>query len=320
MFAQTLQRVACGQSVLFGAPVILCGQAHAGFVREELVTNAIVDATLIIEPVARNTAPAVAVAALVQAETNPDALMLVLSADAVITKPERLYQACLDAQEAALDGRVVTFGITPLFPETAYGYIKIGESLSGGVCAVDTFREKPDLATAQAYVASGSYAWNAGIFFFTPKVILRELALHAPLVLEAARLTLSASRNNRGEIDLDEDSFKKAPSISLDYAVMEATKRAAVVSVDMGWRDVGCFSTLWELAQKDEAANVCLGKTALFDTSGCLVRSESIPVAVIGVKDLVIIATDDGILVCAKDRTQDVGLAAHAFKAEGSVA
>jgi mannose-1-phosphate guanylyltransferase/mannose-6-phosphate isomerase len=317
MFAQTLERIAPGQTVPFGAPVILCGDTHAGSVREELMASGIKDATLILEPAARNTAPAVAVAALLQAETDPDGLMLVLSADAVITKPERLHQACLDAQAAALDGWVVTFGITPLSPETAYGYIKTGAQLSKGVFVVDAFREKPDRATAQAYLAAGSYAWNAGIFFFTARAFLRELALHAPLVLEAARLTLGASRKDKGEIYLDEDSFTKAPSISVDYAVMEPTKRAAVVPVDMGWSDVGSFSTLWDLAQKDEATNVCVGKTALFDSSGCLVRSETIPVAVIGAQDLVIIATDEGILICTKDRAQDVGLAAHAFKAEG---
>jgi mannose-1-phosphate guanylyltransferase len=186
--------------------------------------------------------------------------------------------------------------------------------LAEGVFAVEAFREKPDLATAEAYLADGHYAWNAGIFFFKASAFLAELNIHAPAVLIAAGEALAQSRRESGRIYLDEAAFVKAPSISVDYAVMEPTARAAVAPVDMGWNDVGSFMTLWDLADKDEAANVAQGPTALFDTQGCLVRSEEVPVALIGVENLVVIATAQGILVMHKDRAQDVRLAADAFK------
>lgn len=314
MFGQTLQRVAADQVVRFGEPLVICGLNHLGPVREELARERINNATIVLEPKPRNTAPALAVAALIQAERDPEALMLVLPADHVITRPENLHKACLDACAAALDGRIVTFAVTPTAPETGYGYIKRGEALAEGVFAVEAFREKPDVATAEGYLADGHYAWNAGIFFFKASAFLAELNTHAPAVLSAAREALAQSRRDAGCIYLDEAAFVQAPSISVDYAVMEPTDLAAVVPVDMGWNDVGSFLTLWELAEKDPSANVAHGPTALFDTQGCLIRSETIPVALIGVEDLVVIATAQGILVMHKDRAQDVRLAADAFK------
>lgn len=314
MFGQTLQRVAAGQAVRFGAPLIICGLNHLGPVTEELARENVIDATIVLEPKPRNTAPALAVAALVQAERDPEALMLVLPADHVIAYPDRLHQACLNACAAAIEGRIVTFAVTPTSPETGYGYIKSGKALAEGVFAVEAFREKPDLATAEAYLADGHYAWNAGIFFFKASAFLAELSIHAPDVLIAAREALAQSHRESGRIYLDEAAFVKAPSISVDYAVMEPTDCAAVAPVDMGWNDVGSFLTLWDLAEKDEAANVAQGPIALFDAQGCLVRSEEVPVALIGVENIVVIATAQGILVMHKDRAQDVRLAADAFK------
>ena len=314
MFGQTLKRVAADQAVRFGAPLVICGLSHLGPVSEELARENVTDATIVLEPKPRNTAPALAVAALIQAERDPEALMLILPADHVIAFPERLHQACLHAGAAAIDGRIVTFAVTPTSPETGYGYIKRGEELGNGVYGVEAFREKPDLATAEAYLADGHYAWNAGIFFFKASAFLAELSIHAPEVLIAARAALVAGRSEADRIYLEEAAFVQAPSISVDYAVMEPTDRAAMVPVDMGWNDVGSFLTLWELADKDADANVAQGPTALIDTQGCLVRSEDVPVALIGVKDLVVIATAQGILVMHKDRAQDVRLAADAFK------
>lgn len=314
MFGQTLGRVSRDQAVRFGAPIVVCGLDHLEPVQQELVIGLVADATIVLEPKPRNTAPALAVAALIQAEQNPEGLMLVLPADHVIAKPEQLHQACLDACEAAMQGRIVTFAVTPTSPETGYGYIKSGLPLSQGVFAVEAFREKPNLATAEAYLADGSYAWNAGIFFYKASAFLHELETYAPDVLQASRLALAASRKDAGCIYLDEAAFVQAPSISVDYAVMEPTERAAVVPVDMGWSDVGSFLTLWDLAEKDEAANVAHGTAALFDAKGCLVRTDNVPVALIGVEDLVVIATAQGILVMHKDRAQDVRLAANAFK------
>ncbi len=314
MFGQTLRRVAADQAVQFRAPIVICGLSHLTPVIDELARENVAGATIVLEPKPRNTAPALAVAALIQAERDPDALMLVLPADHVIAYPERLHQACLDAYPAALDGRIVTFAVTPSTPETGYGYIRSGAALGGGVFSVEAFREKPDLATAEAYLADGHYAWNAGIFFFKASAFLVELNIHALEVLNAARKALAKSHREGGCVYLEEAAFVQAPSISVDYAVMEPTERGAVVPVDMGWNDVGSFLTLWDLAEKDADANVSQGTTALFDTKGCLVRSEDIPVALIGVEDLVVIATTQGILVMNKDRAQDVRLAADAFK------
>jgi mannose-1-phosphate guanylyltransferase/mannose-6-phosphate isomerase len=314
MFGQTLQRVSADPMIRFGPPIVICGLNHLGPVSEELVREKVVDATIVLEPKPRNTSPALAVAALIQAERNPDELMLVLPADHVIARPESLYQACLDACAVALDGRIVTFAVTPTAPETGYGYIKKGDALGEGVFEVEAFREKPDLATAEIYLADGRYAWNAGIFLFKASAFLAELSIHAPQVLAAASEALTRSRRENGQIHLDESAFIQAPSISVDYAVMEPTHRAAVVPVDMGWSDVGSFQTLWDLAEKDANANASQGPTALFDTQGCLVRSENVPVALIGVENLVVIATAQGILVMHKDRAQDVRLAAEIFK------
>lgn len=314
MFGQTLQRVASGQSVHFGPPLVICGLSHLQPVREELANAHVAEATIVLEPKPRNTAPALAVAALIQAETDPEALMLVLPADHVIARPDNLHKACSDAYSAASGGRIVTFAITPTAPETGYGYIKRGEPLGGGVFAVEAFREKPDSATAEAYLADGHFAWNAGIFFFKASAFLDELKTHAPEVLAAARDAVTNSRREAGQVYLAEADFVKAPSISVDYAVMEPTARAAVVPVDMGWNDVGSFLTLWDLGDKDAHQNVAQGPVALFDTQACLVRSEEVPVALIGVEDLVVIATSQGILVMHKDRAQDVRLAADAFK------
>jgi mannose-1-phosphate guanylyltransferase/mannose-6-phosphate isomerase len=314
MFGQTLRRVAVDQAAQFGAPLVICGLSHLVQVTEELAREEIADATIVLEPKPRNTAPALAVAALIQAERDPEALMLVLPADHVIARPENLHKACLDACAAAIEGRIVTFAVTPTGPETGYGYIKSGDSLGQGVFAVEAFREKPDFATAETYLADGHYAWNAGIFFFKASTFLAELKAHAPQVLIAAREALAHSRREEGRIFLEETAFIQAPSISVDYAVMEPTDCAAVVPVDMGWNDVGSFLTLWDLAEKDADDNVSQGPIAMFDAQGCLARSEDVPVALIGVKDLVVIATAQGILVMHKDRAQDVRLAADAFR------
>jgi mannose-1-phosphate guanylyltransferase / mannose-6-phosphate isomerase len=314
MFADTLARILPGQALCFGSPIVVCGVDHAVRVGEELDHANITGARLILEPSARNTAPALAVAALLQAELDDDALMLVLPADHVIASPNQLHQACVDAREIAQSGKLVTFAIKPLSPETGYGYIKSGPALTGRVFAIEAFVEKPNLETAQAYLADGSYSWNAGIFFFKASALIAQLQLHAPQVLEQARQALAKSKRDGALIELDDVSFAGAPSISIDYAVMEPTMHGAVIPVDMGWNDVGSFATLWELANKDETGNAMAGPAALFDTTNCFVSAEAIPVALIGVSDLIVVSTPQGILITSRDRAQDVRLAAQAFK------
>jgi mannose-1-phosphate guanylyltransferase / mannose-6-phosphate isomerase len=314
MFAATLARVAAGGELKFASPIVVCGADHEEPVLSELAGANIADGTVVLEPMPRNTAPALAAAALVAIASDPDALLLVLPADHVITRPEQLHQACMDAREIALAGRIVTFAIKPLGPETGYGYIKSGQSLAPNVFELGSFREKPDLATAQAYLAEGGYAWNAGIFYFKASALIGELELYEPVLIEHVRAAFD-KRSTRGNlIDLDSDAFGKAPSISIDYAVMERTRKAAVVPVDMGWSDVGSFATLWELSEKDEIGNSSTGDVALFDSANCYVNAHGTRVALIGVSDLVVIATPHGILVTKQDRSQDVRLAAQAFK------
>jgi mannose-1-phosphate guanylyltransferase / mannose-6-phosphate isomerase len=314
MFAQTLQRVSQGDGIAFAPPIIVCGAYHESPVMDELAQFGHKSATLILEPLARNTAPALAAAALVQCERDPDALLLVLPADHVITHPNELHNACLAAAKSAQDGKIVLFAIVPDSPATGYGYIKRGGAIATNVYDVAAFVEKPDLATAQTYVASGDYAWNAGIFFFKAAALVSQLELHAPDVLAAARLAVTKSVRGGDVIRLDHDAFASAPAKSIDYAVLELTEHAAVVPVDMGWNDVGSFATLWDIGDKDEAANVVSGNAALLDSHNCLVRAGDVPVALIGVSDLVVIVTETGILIAPRDRAQDVRLAADYFK------
>jgi mannose-1-phosphate guanylyltransferase / mannose-6-phosphate isomerase len=314
MFAETLARVARGPNLAFGAPIIVCGADHLVPVCSELIDADIADATVILEPVARNTAPALAAAALVQAARDPDALMLILPADHIIERPDRLHQACSDTYEVALLGKIVTFSVKPQSAETSYGYIKSGDALGTGVYSIEAFKEKPDLATAQTYLNAGNYAWNAGIFFFKASALIDELAIHAPQLLARVRASLANAITQDGVLALEGTEFGAAPSISIDYAVMELTDNGAVVSVDMGWSDVGSFASLWELGAKDADGNVAKGKVALFDSTNCYANTSGTPVAMIGVSNLVVITTPQGILITPRDRAQDVRLAAQAFK------
>jgi mannose-1-phosphate guanylyltransferase/mannose-6-phosphate isomerase len=314
MFADTLARVASNQTLGFGAPIIVCGIDHLGIVQEELLQANVFGSTIILEPMARNTASALAAAALVQAQADPDALMLVLPADHVITKPEKLHQACLDAYECALSGKIVTFAIKPDGPQTGYGYIKSGNELSRGVFTVESFREKPDLETAKTYIEDGSYAWNAGIFYFKASALIAELQAYAPDVVRHVRDAVHNSELSSGALVMSAEAFSQAPSISIDYAVMELTVSAAVVPVDMGWSDVGSFATLWELGDKDSCGNVAKGEVAFVDASNCYVNGSELPIALIGVSDLLVVSTPQGLLITTRDRAQDVRLAADAFK------
>jgi mannose-1-phosphate guanylyltransferase / mannose-6-phosphate isomerase len=314
MFAETLARVGKGEGISFAPPIVVCGAHHEAYVVEELAAMGQDQATILLEPLARNTAPALAAAALVQCERDPEALLLVLPADHVIAYPAILHAACRAATPSAQNGEIVLFAVVPDSPATGYGYIKRGAALTPEVFKVDAFVEKPNLETAQDYLASGDYAWNAGIFFFKAATLVKELERHAPDILQAARQAVTKAKREGQTIHLDHDAFAQAPSKSIDYAVLEVTDHAAVVPVDMGWNDVGSFSTLWDIGVKDGGQNVVTGHVALFDTTNCLVTTKDLPVALIGVTDLMVIVTETGILIAPKDRAQDVRLAADAFK------
>lgn len=284
-------------------PIVVCNQAHVTEVVEQLEAIDCPPSTVVVEPVGRNTAPAVAAAALV---LDPDTVMMVLPADHLITG-EGAFRAALSAAiEAAAGGSLVTFGVVPTRPDTGYGYI---EKAPGGGPAypVARFVEKPDAATAARYVESG-YLWNSGMFVFSAGVILDELRRHAPAIVEAVEAALPEVGDDT-VVQLG-SAFGEAPSISIDHAVMERTDRAVVVPLDAGWTDVGSWNSVWE-ALAVEGDTVTSGEVLAVDVHGSYIRSESRPVAVIGLDNVVVIETPEGILVMDRERSQDVRLAAE---------
>lgn len=299
-------------------PVTVCSEDHRFMVGEQLQAVGIANGGILLEPVARSTAPAIALAALHVLADDPDATLLVMPADHLIEDEAAFRTAVSAASGLAQEGWLVTFGITPDYAETGYGYILRGELLSEQGYRVEQFVEKPDLPTAERYVAEGTYAWNSGMFLFLAQGYLDELALHAPAVFEAARAAYAAATSDLDFIRVDKQAFASSPSDSIDYAVMEKTDRAAVVPVSCGWSDIGSWSSLWSVAERDDDGNRHEGDVISIDTSGSLVRaSERRMIATIGVEDLVIIDTPDATLVARKDRVQDVKTIVDHLKAAG---
>jgi mannose-1-phosphate guanylyltransferase/mannose-6-phosphate isomerase len=261
-------------------------------------------ATFILEPCARNTAAAVAAAALHVAETNPQDILLILPADHLIADQAAFAAAVAQATELAREGLLVTFGIRPTAPETGYGYIEAEGH------RVKRFVEKPDRETAQQYLQSGRFYWNSGMFCFSAQTMLDEMQVHCPAILDQVRAALSHGRVVKGDhilqCELDRDAFAKVPEDSIDYAVMEKTARAAVVPCDIGWSDIGSWAALGELAEADAQGNRIEGEALLKDAENCFIRSEDRLVGAVGVKDLIIVDTPDALLVAHKDRAQDV--------------
>jgi mannose-1-phosphate guanylyltransferase len=299
----------------FAAPVVVANAAHATEIEEQLAGIA-ASATLILEPVARNTAPAIALAALAG---EPGALMLVMPSDHVIADVAAFREAIDAALPLANEGWLVTFGIKPQGPETGYGYIRAGERLAAGVNRVDRFVEKPDRSTAEAYLAEGCYFWNGGIFLFRADAFMAELEAQAPGIAAAARASIAGARTEGLRLYPDADAFGTSPSDSIDYAVMEQADRVAVVPVNMGWSDVGSWDALHDLAIKDESGNAHHGEIISIDTSGCLIRSNGPLVAAVGVKDLIVIATGDAVLIMPRGSSQEVKRAIEALKKDGHV-
>ncbi|WP_275668511.1 mannose-1-phosphate guanylyltransferase/mannose-6-phosphate isomerase [Oleisolibacter albus] len=304
---------------LFAPPLVVCNQEHRFAIAEQMYGVGVAPAQLVLEPFGRNTAPAAAIAAELALADHPDALILLLPADHVVLDAAAFAEAVQRAVPAARAGRLVTFGISPTAPETGYGYIELGDELTDapGVNAVASFTEKPKAPVAQSYLDGGRHVWNSGMFLFPAALFLKELSEHAPAVLEKARLALAGAKRDLGFLRLDADAFDKTPNISIDYAVMEKTKRAAVVRCDIGWTDVGSWSALWEIGSKDEAGNVTIGDTLLVDARDSYVRAEHGLVAVTGLSDVVVVATEDAVLVTHKDQAQDVKLVVDRLKAAG---
>ncbi len=298
------------------APLVVCNQEHRFMVAEQLRAVGIRPAAVVLEPVGRNTAPAVAVAALHAQHQGADPILLILPADHVIADVEGFRAAVLRVAPHAEAGRLITFGVVPTAPETGYGYIKAGTPLDeSGVCAVERFVEKPDLATAQTYLQSGAYSWNSGMFMFRSSSFLAELERFAPAVLAACQQALTAGRAERDFLWLDGEAFAACPKDSIDYAVMEKTDHAVVLPLEVGWNDVGSWSALWEVGERDGDGNITRGDVIEVDTRDSYVDAASRLVATVGVEHLVVVETADAVLVATKDRVQDVKAVVDRLKA-----
>jgi mannose-1-phosphate guanylyltransferase/mannose-1-phosphate guanylyltransferase/mannose-6-phosphate isomerase len=287
-----------GDPARYGPLTLVSNIEHRFLVAEQLRAVGL-EATILLEPMRRNTAAAVAAALLDARERSPDGLLLVMPADHVIRDEAAFHRAVEIGVRAAVDGALVLFGVTPDHPATGYGYIEVGAALAdlAPVSRVKSFQEKPDRATAETFVAGGEHLWNSGVFLLPIAATLAEYRKRAPEVLAAVEAAMAAGRKDLDFFRLDEAAFAQAPSIAIDKAIMEKTDRAAVAPVDMGWTDVGAWSALREIGDHDPAGNVSVGDTILHQAENCFVRSDGPLVAAVGVSDLTIIATPDAVLV-----------------------
>jgi mannose-1-phosphate guanylyltransferase/mannose-6-phosphate isomerase len=292
----------------FAAPLLICNEEHRFLVDEQLRHAGIEPHAILLEPVARNTGPAIAAAALWLLARDPDALMLVQPSDHVVADIDAFHRAVMQGIAAAQAGRLVTFGVRPTRPDTGYGYIQAGKPLAGGdsVLAVDRFVEKPDRATAERFVANSAFLWNSGIFLLSARALLDELGRINPAMLAACERAVQAGEEDLAFFRLDRAGFAEAPSLSIDHAVMEHTSRAAVVPVDMAWSDVGSWHALREIGQADAAGNVLHGDVLAEQVTNSYIRSDSRLVAAVGLDNVVIVATDDAVLVADADHAAQV--------------
>lgn len=306
LIQQTVLRVS--DRNIFAAPVIICNQEHRFLIAEKLREIGVDDAAIILEPCARNTAPAVALAAHYIKRHYQNVQMLVLPSDHVIRDASAFLTGIEKAQKAASQGYLVTFGITPTAPETGYGYIQAGDALfEKESYRINRFVEKPDAQTAAGYLASGQYTWNSGMFLFDNNLFFEELTLYRPEITSAMEKVAASFDQSFDFARVDTALFAAVPNESIDYAVMEHTKKAAVVPLECGWTDVGSWDALWAIKEKDANGNAVLGEADLLDVQDCyVVCNDGVRVAALGVKDLIVISTKDSILIADKTRAQDV--------------
>ena len=306
LLQQTVRRIV--ERETFAPPILVANEEHRFIIAEQLREIAVVPRALLLEPVGRNTAPAACLAALALTETDPDPLMLLMPSDHTIGDVDAFVDAIGRAAAAAQAGALVSFGIAPERAETGYGYIRRDGELDGvkGVFAVAEFVEKPGPEQAEKYIESGEHSWNSGIFLFPARVYLDELERLRPDMVAACRQALATAQRDCDFIRLGKDAFSTCAADSIDYAVMEHTRRAAVVPVSMGWSDVGSWDALWEMGSKDQHGNSLEGNVVAEETRNCYLRSEAGLIAAIGIEDLVVVATDDAVMVAPRNRTQEV--------------
>ncbi len=281
--------------------LVVCNEAHRFLVAEQLQECAIDVEKIVLEPIGRNTAPAITIAALL---ANPEDILLVLAADHVITNVKRFHEVVAEGTRVSAEGKLFTFGIVASSAETGYGYIQSTDPKT--VAPVRRFVEKPDRPTAEQYLESGEYFWNSGMFMFRAKDFLAELAKFQPKVLKQCELSLAKAVIDLDFLRLDEEQFSECPNISVDYAIMEQTQNAVVAPADIGWSDVGSWSSLWEVSEKDQNGNRYLGDVIGINSNNNLVHSEGRLVALVGVDDVVVVDTDDAVLIAKRDQVQDV--------------
>ncbi len=299
-------------------PLVVCNQAHRFLVAEQLRDSSLGTARILLEPVGRNTAPAVAVAALQALQTSDDAILAVFPADHLVAEPAHLRAAVTQAIEAARAGGLVTFGVVPYRAETGYGYIEAGEPVGGGPArAVRQFVEKPDAETARAYLDSGRFYWNSGMFVMRASAYLQALRTHAPAILEACEAAVAGAEQDMDFVRLDEAAFERCPAESIDYAVMEPTDAAVTLALEAGWSDLGSWATLMEAADRDAAGNALMGDVLTQDSHNNYVRAESRLVATVGLEDHVVVETADSVLVAPRGQVHAVKGIVEQLRADG---
>ncbi|HIF9551304.1 TPA: mannose-1-phosphate guanylyltransferase/mannose-6-phosphate isomerase [Photobacterium damselae] len=303
MLQETVKRL---DGIKHQSPLLICNEEHRFIVAEQLRKGEIDNSGIILEPVGRNTAPAIALAALKAAANNEDPLLLVLAADHVIQNTDAFLASVKHAKVEAEKGKLVTFGIVPTHPETGYGYIARGDAINNNAYYVNAFKEKPVLELAKKYVNSGEYYWNSGMFLFKASRYLAELEKYSPDILKACQAAINTSTQDLDFTRLAKDIFECCPDDSIDYAVMENTQDAVVVPMDANWSDVGSWSALWDVNEKDASGNATRGDVLVENTTNSYIFSQNKLVATVGVDDLIVVETKDAVLVAHKDKVQDV--------------
>ncbi len=296
------------------SPLLISNEEHRFMVAEQCRQVGVVPEAIILEPMGRNTAPAIAVAALHAMKVQQDPILLVLPSDHVLRDEEGFRNAVLAALPAAEAGALLTFGIVPTAPETGFGYIKAG--VGEGVRAVQQFVEKPDQATAEKYLASGEYFWNSGMFLFRASRFIEELEKFAPEILRQCQAAIAHAKRDVDFLRLDKEAFAACPADSIDYAVMEKTAEAKVLPIDVGWSDVGSWSALWQVADQDGDGNVHRGDVMSENCRNTFVWSGNRLVSILGLENMIVVDTDDALLVAHQDHVQDVKKIVTRLKAE----
>lgn len=305
MLQATLQRLQGLENI--APPLVICNQEHRFMVAEQLRAMDQADGQILLEPVGRNTAPAVAVAAL-RALSDPteDPVLLVLPADHVIADVAAFHRVLHQGEQMAAKGHLITFGIVPEAPETGYGYIRMGAALDGTAVAIEKFVEKPDLETARQYLASQRYCWNSGMFMFQAEKVVEELDRWAPEIVHACRQALEKGQQDLDFFRLDPASFEPCPSDSIDYAIMEKTDRGAMIPFQGGWNDLGSWEALWQVGRQDEDRNVCKGDVLTHDVNGCLLHATDRMIAAVGLRDFIVVETADAVMIAPRNRVQEI--------------